>query len=102
MNIFIIKPGPFPFGMASTNRILSYCKGFIENKVKVKVICLKPTERSERGILNKISKGVYNGIDFEYSSGTTIRGESFIKRRLQDLKGIIRAFFIVREANARN
>lgn len=55
MNILIVTSGPFPFGMAGTNRILSYCKGFIENKVKVKVICLKPTERSEKGILNKIS-----------------------------------------------
>ena len=34
MKIFIITENPFPFGMAATNRILSYCKGFIENKAK--------------------------------------------------------------------
>ena len=93
---------PFPLGMARTNRVLSFCKGFIENRAKVKVVCLKPTERLKREILNKISKGVYNGIDFEYSSGTTIRSERFIKRRFQDLLGLINAFFIVRKANAKN
>lgn len=102
MNIFIIESDPFPLGMARTNRILSFCKGFIENRAKVKVVCLKPTERLKRGILNKISKGVYNGIDFEYSSCTTIRSERFIIRRLQDLLGLINAFFIVRKANAKN
>ena len=102
MKIFIVTAGSFPVGMAAINRILCHCKGFIKNEAKVKVICLKTTERLKRGIFNKISKGVYNGIDFEYSSGTTIRGESFIKRRLQDLVGLINAFFILRNANARN
>jgi len=102
MEIFIITAEPFPKGMACTNRILSYCKGFIENKAKIKVVCLKPTERLKNGVLNKISKGIYHGIDFEYSSCTTIRGESFIIRRLQDLIGLINAFFILRKANVRN
>jgi len=102
MNILIVMKDPFPLGLANTNRVLSFCKGFIENRAKVKVVCLKPTERQKTGILNKISKGVYNGIDFEYSSCTTIRSERFIKRRLQDLLGLINAFFIVRKANAKN
>lgn len=100
--IFIITAEPFPVGMACTNRILSYCRGFVENNARVKVICLKPSERFKRGIANKESRGIYNGIDYEYSSGTTIRGKTFIKRRLQDLKGAVKAFYILKKANAVN
>ena len=99
MNIFILTTGPFPIGMACTNRIISYAKGFVENNAKVKVICIKPTERFKRGIVNKESKGIYNGIEYEYSAGTTIRSSTFIKRRLQDLKGAVKAFYILGKAN---
>lgn len=38
MNILIYTTEPFPSGTAATNRILSYCHGFIENKASVTVI----------------------------------------------------------------
>lgn len=38
MNILIYTTEPFPSGAAATNRILSYCHGFIENKASVTVI----------------------------------------------------------------
>jgi len=81
--------------MASTNRIISHGEGFVENKVSAKVICLKAHERIETGVKNKDVKGEYNGIDYEYSCGTTLRGKTFIKRRILVFKGVIKAFFLI-------
>lgn len=63
---------------------------FKKNNVNVKVICLRPIERIKEGILNKKVMGKYNGIEYEYPSGTTVRPETFIKRRIINLKGILK------------
>lgn len=101
MNIYIVTNNPFPFGKAATNRILSYTKGFIANNAGTKVICLKPQERIDSSIIDKRTKGIIDGVHYEYSSGTIVRGETFIKRRWLVLKGIIKAFYILKKENAR-
>jgi glycosyltransferase involved in cell wall biosynthesis len=72
MNIFILTNEPFPIGMAATNRIISYARGIAELSHHVKVLCLRPTESESRPVYNPNIRGEYNGIHFEYVSGTTI------------------------------
>ena len=50
--IYLITNEPFPIGLAATNRIISYGKGFVENNANVKVICLKSNERAENYVKN--------------------------------------------------
>jgi glycosyltransferase involved in cell wall biosynthesis len=69
MNIVLLTTGPFPYGTAYTNRIISYCKGFVELGHPVKLICMLPTEKDAARQLNKETKGNYLGIDFEYAGG---------------------------------
>ena len=76
--------------MACTNRIHYYAKGLKELGNQVQIIIPKPTEISGK-IRNHTVFGKYEGVDFEYTCGTTIRGKSFLKRRLLVLKGIIRS-----------
>jgi glycosyltransferase involved in cell wall biosynthesis len=96
-NVIIIADEPFPVGMAATNRIISISKGFIENGIRVKVICIRTTETLEQGIVNKDASGVYNGIEYEYSCGTTTRGDTFFQRRWLLLKGLLRPFLSLRQ-----
>jgi len=56
----------FPIGMAPTNRILAYSKGFIENGVDVEIISFKRIYTDEVKLNNILSSGVVDGIHFEY------------------------------------
>ncbi len=51
MNILFAIGEPFPQGMASTNRILTYCRGFVEAGAKVKVVIIRPTEKQELEVI---------------------------------------------------
>lgn len=79
--VLIFTDESFPHGMAATNRIISYAKGFIHNGVDCNVICFRKTENKEKYV-NVSVKGVYEGIKFDYLSSSTLKSEYFIKRRL--------------------
>lgn len=68
--IYIFFKGPFPHGMASSQRVLCYAKGLIAAGVEVEVII--PC-RTERGVVrNKNLIGVYEGVPFRYLPPTNI------------------------------
>ena len=101
INIYILHKGPFPIGLAQTNRILSYANGFIVNKAKVRVLCLKPTE-NYKNVINYDASGIFKNIPYIYSSKTTIKSKSFIGRRLQNIFGILSAFSIIYNDHKKN
>jgi glycosyltransferase involved in cell wall biosynthesis len=87
MHIKIITTESFPMGMAASNRILSYAKGFSENNCSVSVHCMRPTE-DYKHVFNKFSSGKIHGISYNYSPGKTTISRHFIKRRLDNFIGI--------------
>lgn len=91
MDLKIIMYAPYPHGMASTVRIHNYAKGIAEAGGKVQVLVPRPTERYLDTARNTDIRGVYEAVDFEYTCGTTARPDSFIKRRLLEIRGILRA-----------
>jgi len=95
MSITIITNEPFPYGRAATNRILSYGKGFIENGNDVDVLCLKSSKVYEKQ--NCYANNSFEGIKYQYLSGTTKRGSSFLKRRLLSLRSYVMLFYFLRK-----
>lgn len=87
-NIKILTTEPFPLGLAATNRIMTYAKGFNEKKCAVSIHCIKPSERPGH-IFNTSISGIYNDIPFAYSGGKTVLATSFIQRRIDNIKGIL-------------
>jgi glycosyltransferase involved in cell wall biosynthesis len=81
--IIILTNLSFPVGLAGTNRILSYCRGFLYHGFRPEVWCVRPTE-TYKNIFNSSVKGNFNGVDFCYLGGTTIRVASFWGRRIND------------------
>jgi glycosyltransferase involved in cell wall biosynthesis len=82
MNIVIVVKHAFPYGGAEMNRIISYAKWIVAKGHKVNVLCLQPTEK-EGSVLNKESRGTFEGIDFIYPAGTTIwpdKGRSYLRK----------------------
>lgn len=86
---------PFPYGLAAINRLISYAKGLAALSNNVEVLCLKPTEDISDQIRNKDKSGNFEGIKYQYLSGTTIKPAAKIKRILLYLKGFIKAFIYI-------
>lgn len=86
--ILILTNQPFPVGLAGTNRILSYCKGFIYHGYQPEVICIRPTERYNN-IINHQPTGIYEGIRYTYPGRTSVRVKSFWGRRQNDVLAVI-------------
>ncbi|MBN2570800.1 MAG: glycosyltransferase family 4 protein [Ignavibacteriales bacterium] len=89
MNIVIATETSFPYGKASTNRIISYSRGFVELNNKVNVLCLQPTENTEKIILNKNISGYYRNIHFYYCCKTTLKPDNLLIKVWKYFLGIL-------------
>lgn len=87
-NIVCITANPFPIGMASTNRLISFCRGFSELGKNVNVFAIRPTENIDN-IINKEKKGSFAGFSFEYTANTVIWPTSHLKRFIIYAKGVL-------------
>lgn len=78
---YIFTSESFPYGLAATNRIITYGKGFIHHGKDVEVICYRQTEVPGK-VLNHETRGSYQGIKFRYLSSSTIRSNNFFERQI--------------------
>ena len=77
----------FPNGTAPTARVTAYARGLVAAGSEVMVLCVGTSEYPALSVLNTRSRGSAEGIWFEYTCGTTLRGETFLKRRWLAIKG---------------
>lgn len=91
--VYIVSDEPFPVGMAPTNRIISYGKGFLSLGYLTKIIIFRKSEPFDE-IINKDTKGSYQGIKFKYLSDTTSKSRFFIGRRFDVWMMAIRLFLL--------
>ena len=90
--IIIFTDESFPYGMAATNRIISYGKGFVGNGKKTEVICLRRTENADN-IRNYKRNGYFESIKFTYLSKSTVKSKFFIMRRVHNFFSYVSLFF---------
>lgn len=72
---------PFPHGLATTGRVVLTARALKEAGADVRVMCLQAADRAS-SVKNTAVRGEADGIPFEYTSGTTVRNDSFVLRRL--------------------
>jgi len=90
--VLIFTSEAFPYGMAATNRIISYGKGFVGNGIDVEVLCLRRTE-NWNDIKNRNKKGNFEGIRFHYISGNSVKSKYFLLRRIHNFLSYMLIFF---------
>lgn len=90
--IYIFTSESFPYGLAATNRIITYARGFLKHKVPVEIICFRKTENKESAV-NYQFRGIYKEIPFRYLSKSTIKSRLFPKRQADNLVMDIRLLF---------
>lgn len=91
MKILILLKSSYPRGMALTKRIHLYAKGLTELGNTVEIIIPKPTEKPKH-INNYHISGEFDGVNYRYTSKSTIRSICFIKRRFCDISALVQSF----------
>ncbi len=89
--MIVILTGPgvgFPNGLASTVRVAALARGLSEQGRRVRLLCLGPSEVPSLGVRNLEVRGNRDGVDFEYTSGTTMRGATALEQGWLVLKGL--------------
>jgi glycosyltransferase involved in cell wall biosynthesis len=85
----------FPEGTASTNRVFTYAKGFIENGIPVHVICFR------NDYLDSFN-GQTEGISYYHPFSQVRRNRYFVVRRWQKFLKYIRTINLLKEINKTN
>jgi glycosyltransferase involved in cell wall biosynthesis len=85
----------FPDGLASTNRVHTYAKGFLENGTNVHVICF-------RNEYNTQDEGVTNGIFYYHPFGNRKRSSLLVVRSWQKIIKYFRTTALVRKINRKD
>jgi glycosyltransferase involved in cell wall biosynthesis len=84
--LFLIRSFGFPQGMAATNRVGLLGRALVVQGADVSVLCLRVSDRPGN-VRNASSRGVWQGIRYTYTPGTTMRADSFITRRWRESLG---------------
>lgn len=71
-------------GSGATTRVRAYARGLHAQGAQVKVICLEPSEDESQPV-NTAVKGMFEGVEFEYTYGLTARPDPGMRRRLLKL-----------------
>lgn len=83
----------FPFGKAAANRVRHLALGLFSHGAKVQILHLNCSESLQEKAVNLQPQGCYQGIQFEYTTGTTFISKSFLARRYYELKGLLVALW---------
>jgi glycosyltransferase involved in cell wall biosynthesis len=85
----------FPYGLAEVQKIILISKCLLLENNKVKVIC-------RNGFHNKskspglTTTGIFENIEYVYASGSCYRNDSFFWRRINEIKGRINEFLLLK------
>ena len=82
--VFVRRGVAFPNGMATTDRIRRIGAALTAMGVRVTLLTVGTPEIPNR-VVNANVRGHLDGIDYEYTSGRTVRANSFLLRRLVDI-----------------
>jgi len=93
MKIAILLDELYPFGMAATNRIHLYAKGYVELGNDVEIIIPVITAKPEK-IRNIKLAGEYDGVKFKYACNP-VRSNYFIGRRIQNIVTLFNSFIFI-------
>jgi len=100
-SILYLGYSEFPFGLAEVQRMTLISKSLIFSGNNVTIICRNGIHDKKHHPELKVS-GIYEGIDYLYTSGSCFRNEQFFKRRLFEIKGVINEILVLRKKKNNN
>lgn len=91
----------FPHGLAEVQKIILISKSLILSGNSVTVICRNGYHNMADHPETRVS-GIYEDIKYIYASGSCYRNKHFLKRRLNELKGKMNEFRLLRRFKKNN
>ena len=82
LKVTFIFPGPYPKGKVSPRRAHLLARGLAENGFNVLMLITEATENRGK-VFNPLPYGVYEGVNYEYIGGKTIRDPNYLVRNLR-------------------
>lgn len=79
----------FPHGTGATTRVLTIARGLLAAGAEVRVLATRYSERERAKAINLDARGVFEGVPYAYSTGTSVRPPTFAQRRWAPAKGIL-------------
>lgn len=99
--IMLVDRFGFPYGNAATARVGLIARALVEQGVSVSVLLARPSDYPNQ-VINRQIAGKHKGVDFEYTSGKTVRDSSFLVRRYRTFRGWLLAIRRILTARARS
>jgi glycosyltransferase involved in cell wall biosynthesis len=87
----------FPNGTGATARVHGFARALASAGAEVRVFCLTPTELADRDVLNRDTRGVHDGVAFEYACGSTTLPAAWFERRWLRVRSMLRLRAAARE-----
>lgn len=78
----------FPHGTGSTSRVLAIARGLQSAGAEVLVLPTGYASGREAATLNSNAGGVFEGVPYRYTAGTSTRPEAFLRRRIARVRGV--------------
>lgn len=100
-SIVFLGSSGFPYGLAEIQKIILISKSLVLTDNTVTIIC-------SRGIHNKKNHpelkahGIYENIEYVYTSDNPFRDENFFKRNLSKIKGVLKEISQLRKRKKNN
>lgn len=94
-HVVFLGEAKFPYGLASIQRMTLMGKALVHEGIKVTVVCRKGSWRTGEHT-DFDYQGIFEGIDYIYTSKTVHRPNGFVKRTLNKLVGVYEEFKYLR------
>lgn len=85
----------FPNGTGAVSRVRCYASGLVACGARPVVLIVGASAPDQSNSGNTVAAGEWNGVPFEYATGTTLSAPGFIGRRIQELRALRRLASVV-------
>lgn len=89
MRLLIAGPLNFPRGSAASSRVWAYAKALRENGASAAILCLRPLGLRRLGEAEIPMCARYDGIEYYYSPGVTIRPGLMSRQLYREIRGLV-------------
>jgi glycosyltransferase involved in cell wall biosynthesis len=93
--VFISTSVGFPYGMASSSRIRLLALSLVKQGSSVSVLVIRGTEKAGQKSLNTKAQGVWQGVSYEYVSGSPFIPRQTLVRGFYRLCGFIKTMLLL-------
>lgn len=100
-HVVFLGEARFPYGLAAIQRMILMSKALLHEDIKVSVVCRKGSWK-ENEYPNFDYKGVFEGINYIYTSKIVFKPKGFLRRNIVKIKGAYGEYTYLKDQSKNN